>query len=71
MLNFIGDGLIENKNVVYKVRFCQLIFTQYCPDVPIFEDEVINYFQLHKRAFKDLIRKDFKKAQIKALRISN
>ncbi|KAK1399124.1 hypothetical protein POM88_008987 [Heracleum sosnowskyi] len=56
--------MLENRNVVYFSRFCQLIFNHCCPNVEIVEDDVILSFKLHKRIFSDLINKDNKKGEV-------
>ncbi|KAK1352547.1 hypothetical protein POM88_053244 [Heracleum sosnowskyi] len=61
VLTNIGEKMLENRNVVYFSRFCQLIFNFCCPNVEIVEDDVILSFKLHKRIFSDLTNKDNKK----------
>ncbi|KAK1360837.1 hypothetical protein POM88_045311 [Heracleum sosnowskyi] len=64
VLTNIGEKMLENRNVVYFSRFCQLIFNFCCPNVEIVEDDVILSFKLHKRIFSDLINKDNKKGEV-------
>ncbi|KAK1379492.1 hypothetical protein POM88_026236 [Heracleum sosnowskyi] len=64
VLTNIGEKMLENRNVVYFSRFCQLIFNHCCPNVEIVEDDVILSFKLHKRIFSDLINKDNKKGEV-------
>ncbi|KAK1358671.1 hypothetical protein POM88_043145 [Heracleum sosnowskyi] len=64
VLNNIGEKMLENRNVVYFSRFCQLIFNFCCPNVEILEDDVILSFKLHKRIFSDLTNKDNKKGDV-------
>ncbi|KAK1379079.1 hypothetical protein POM88_025823 [Heracleum sosnowskyi] len=59
--------MLENRNVVYFSRFCQLIFNFCCPNVEIVEDDVILSFKLHKRIFSDLTNKDNKKEDVGVL----
>ncbi|KAK1399232.1 hypothetical protein POM88_009095 [Heracleum sosnowskyi] len=67
VLTNIGEKMLENRNVVYFSRFCQLLFNFCCPDVEILEDDVILSFKLHKRIFSDLTNKDNKKGDIGGL----
>ncbi|KAK1403291.1 hypothetical protein POM88_002896 [Heracleum sosnowskyi] len=67
VLTNIGEKMLENRNVVYFSRFCQLIFNFCCPNVEIVEDDVILSFELHKRIFSDLTNKDNKKGDVGAL----
>ncbi|KAK1386919.1 hypothetical protein POM88_015097 [Heracleum sosnowskyi] len=64
VLHNIGEKMLENRNVVYFSRFCQLIFSLCCPDVEILDEDVIFSFKLHKRIFSDLINKDNKKGEV-------
>ncbi|KAK1396131.1 hypothetical protein POM88_005994 [Heracleum sosnowskyi] len=64
VLTNIGEKMLENRNVVYFSRFCQLIFNHCCPDVEILDEDVILSFKLHKRIFSDLINKDNKKGEV-------
>ncbi|KAK1376195.1 hypothetical protein POM88_032388 [Heracleum sosnowskyi] len=59
--------MLENRNVVYFSRFCQLIFNLCCPDIEILENDVIPSFKLHKRIFSDLTNKDIKKGDVGVL----
>ncbi|KAK1397655.1 hypothetical protein POM88_007518 [Heracleum sosnowskyi] len=63
----IGEKMLENRNVVYFSRFCQLIFNFCCPNVEIVEDDVILSFKLHKCIFSDLTNKDNKKEDVGVL----
>ncbi|KAK1394958.1 hypothetical protein POM88_014014 [Heracleum sosnowskyi] len=67
VLTNIGEKMLENRNVVYFSRFCQLIFNFCCPNVEIVEDDVILSFKLHKRIFSDLTNKDNKKGDVGVL----
>ncbi|KAK1360238.1 hypothetical protein POM88_044712 [Heracleum sosnowskyi] len=67
VLTNIGEKMLENRNVVYFSRFCQLLFNFCCPDVEILEDDVILSFKLHKRIFSDLTNKDNKKGDVGVL----
>ncbi|KAK1352302.1 hypothetical protein POM88_053566 [Heracleum sosnowskyi] len=67
VLTNIGEKMLENRNVVYFSRFCQLIFNFCCPNVEILEDDVILSFKLHKRIFSDLTNKDNKKGDVGVL----
>ncbi|KAK1401154.1 hypothetical protein POM88_000759 [Heracleum sosnowskyi] len=67
VLTNIGEKMLENRNVVYFSRFCQLIFNFCCPNVEILEDDVILSFKLHKRIFSDLTNKDTKKGDVGVL----
>lgn len=58
---FIGDRLSADRNMIYYARFCQLIFSYYCPNLPVLNAEKIKGFKLNKRAFKDPISRDGKK----------
>ncbi|KAK1378694.1 hypothetical protein POM88_025438 [Heracleum sosnowskyi] len=67
VLTNTGEKMLENRNVVYFSRFCQLIFNFCCPNVEIVEDDVILSFKLHKRIFSDLTNKDNKKGDVGVL----
>ncbi|KAL8116656.1 hypothetical protein AgCh_022995 [Apium graveolens] len=69
VLGFIGDRMIENRNVVYFARFCQLIYNFCCADEPQPTTDLIPPFKLVKRAFNDLLNADIKKKVVRPLQI--
>ena len=44
ILQFIGDKIEEDTDVVYYARFCQLIFSYCFPNIPISENDKIPRF---------------------------
>ncbi|KAL1809621.1 hypothetical protein ACET3Z_026611 [Daucus carota] len=69
VLRNIGERMLENRNVIYFSRFCQLLFNATVGEVDFDAADEIKPFKLHKRAFKDLISKDEKRPVLRPLQI--
>ena len=69
VLGFIGDRETEERNTVYFVRLCQLLYSFCCSDAPKLASELISPFKLAKRAFTDLFSTDNKKTVLRPLQI--
>ena len=69
VLGFIGDRMIEDRNIVYFARFCQLIYSFCCDNKPQSASELISSFKLAKRAFNDLLSTDNKKVVLRPLQV--
>ena len=51
ILRFIGDRKLEDENIVYFARFCQLIFSYCFPTVPLPETDTELPFKITKRLY--------------------